>query len=446
MKCRHGVLAIAINVLLMGNVQANDPFAELDQAVTEMSADHTDEFTQWYAQHIEEFNQWQMANLARWDKQKQSALNTWGDTSTDSQGVIVVYDPQQASRTVIDLEKGEITISYKLPETPVGEQAAAKPAAKPAVELEKIDQVIAKNSQLLNDMGIDTPKKVTAQQVEVKALTPDQNELAKVKQEIKAQTDRQMSQLDIYVEQDEKPVLTQAQKDVLIAKQKQIMKENEAKRLKQMESNFAQTQVKFQRSSAQVVEYKSSIPKSAMSDRAKHYLPFIYAESEKHELPAPLVLAIMHTESHFNPKAKSHVPAYGLMQIVPTTAGHDVNKLFRGKDKPMKASELYNPKINIETGTAYLKILDSRYLRGIKDEDSATYAVIAAYNTGSGNIAKAFGERSVRAAIKKINAMSSEQVYYHLLANLPYEETRNYLKKVNKRMQSYQQHETYSMI
>jgi membrane-bound lytic murein transglycosylase C len=112
----------------------------------------------------------------------------------------------------------------------------------------------------------------------------------------------------------------------------------------------------------------------------------------------------------------------------------------------MKENELYNPKINIETGTAYLKILESRYLRGIENPQSAIYAIIAAYNTGSGNVAKAFGERSVRAAVKKINTMSSEQVYKHLLANLPYKETRNYLKKVNKVMQSYQQHQTYTMI
>ncbi|GAL02495.1 membrane-bound lytic murein transglycosylase E [Photobacterium aphoticum] len=440
MKCRHGVLAIAINLLLMGNVQANDPFAELDQAVSEMSADHSEEFNQWYAQHIEEFNQWQMANLEKWDKQKNNALNTWGDTSTDSQDVLVVYDAQQGSRTVIDLEKGEIRISYKLPE-----KTASTPAKETAAEVAKIDQVIAKNSALLNEMGIDTPK-VTAKQVEVKAIAPAQAELEKVKQEIKDQTDRQMSQLDIYVEQDEQPMMTDAQKDALLARQKQIMKQNEAKRLQQMEQNFAQTQVKFQRSSSRMVEYTSSIPKSAVSDRAKNYMPYIYAESDKHELPAPLVLAIMHTESHFNPKAKSHVPAYGLMQIVPTTAGHDVNKLFRGKDKPMKPSELYNPKINIETGTAYLKILEGRYLRGIENEESATYAVIAAYNTGSGNVAKAFGERSVRAAINKINTMTPNQVYHHLMANLPYEETRNYLEKVNKRMQTYQQHETYSMI
>lgn len=443
MKFRHGVLAVAINVFLMGNVHANDPFAELDQEVGQLTADHTEEFTQWYANHLKEFNQWQMAYLQEWDKQKEDALNDWGDAKTDSQDVIVVYDTKNASRTVIDLENGEITINYKLPQS---ETATSKTSQQTAAELVIINQVIEKNNQLWQDVGITEPVKATLQEVEVKDIELAQNELAKVKQEIKAQTDRQMSQLDIYVEQDSQQLLAEKQKAELLEDQKQIMKANEAKRLAKIEQNFNQSEVKFQGSSAKIVEYKTKIPSTAVSKRAQNYMPYIYAESEKRQLPAPLVLAIMHTESHFNPKAKSHVPAYGLMQIVPTTAGHDVNKLYRGKDKPMKENELYNPKINIETGTAYLKILESRYLRGIDNPQSAIYAIIAAYNTGSGNVAKAFGERSVRAAVKKINTMSSEQVYKHLLANLPYKETRNYLKKVNKAMQSYQQHQTYTMI
>ena len=436
---RQGLCAIAISLAFAGGATANDPFAELDQEVQQLSADHSEEFNLWYTEHIREFSEWQMAYLEQWDEQQQGTVEKWGDGKVPSQNIIVVYDAKKSARTVIDLEKGEITVNYKLPEANKEEADIS-----PQQELVVINQLIEQNSQLIEDVGITEPLVVGTQQIEVKEIEPQPQVLDSIKQEIKAQTERQMNQLDIYVEQDS--VISAQQKDVLVAQQKQVMMDNEAERLAKAEQHFNQSKVKFQRSSSRVVEYKAKIPSSAVSERAKNYLPYIYAETEKHQLSAPLVLAIMHTESHFNPKAKSHVPAYGLMQIVPTTAGHDVNKLYRGKDKPMKPKELYNPQINIETGTAYLDILQNRYLRGIKDPESATYSVIAAYNTGSGNIAKAFGEKRVSAAVRKINTMDAEQVYQHLIKHLPYKETRNYLIKVNKRMQSYQQQQTYSMI
>lgn len=437
MKIRYGMLAVAINLVMAGSpVYANDPFAELDQEVAQLNADDSDEFNQWYAEHIREFNAWQMAYLKDWDEKSQASVEQWGDAKTNSQDVIVIYDNEQSARTVIDLDKGEITINYKLP---------TNAEKEPEKELAVINSVIADNGELLKEIGLDKPLKAKEKDISVKPLEVDKAAIAQVKAEIQAQTDRQMSQLDIYAEQ-QPAVVPEAAKSEIIAQQKQLMEQNEMKRVAQFEASMQQSQAKFQRSSSRMVEYTAAIPSSAVSERAKNYIPFVYVESEKYQLPVPLVLAIMHTESHFNPKAKSYVPAYGLMQIVPTTAGHDVNKLYRGKDQPMKPTELYNPQINIETGTAYLKILQSRYLRGIKDPESAVYSVIAAYNTGSGNIAKAFGERSVSAAVKKINSMTPDQVYHHLMANLPYTETRNYLKKVNKRMQAYEQQQHYSMI
>ena len=245
-----------------------------------------------------------------------------------------------------------------------------------------------------------------------------------------------MSQLDMFVAQGSS-VLSEQKTEQLVSQQKEEMNKQKEKRIVKVKQALVQQEEKLKKAPRKVVAYTVKIPKSSLSERANKYLPAIKKEAGKRQLSPALVLAIMHEESHFNPKAKSHVPAYGLMQIVPTTAGHDVNKLYRGKDKPMRENDLYDPAVNIETGSAYLKILQSRYLKGIKDPQSATYSIIAAYNTGSGNVAKAFGERRVSRAIKKINSMSSDEVYQRLIKNLPYEETRNYLKKVNDRMQTY---------
>ena len=94
---------------------------------------------------------------------------------------------------------------------------------------------------------------------------------------------------------------------------------------------------------------------------------------------------------------------------------------------------------NIEVGATYLNILYYRYLRGIKNEDSRLFCTIAAYNTGAGNVAKAFtGKRRLKSALAKINALSPQEVYDHLIEHLPYEETRKYLAKVTKRIPKYQ--------
>jgi membrane-bound lytic murein transglycosylase C len=105
----------------------------------------------------------------------------------------------------------------------------------------------------------------------------------------------------------------------------------------------------------------------------------------------------------------------------------------------VSGSYLYNSKNNIKMGTAYLHILNYKYLRGIKNPLTRLYCTIAAYNTGAGNIAWAFTHtHNMKKAAPIINGMSSSEVYDHLLANLRYEEPKRYLVKVTKRMLSYQ--------
>lgn len=190
-----------------------------------------------------------------------------------------------------------------------------------------------------------------------------------------------------------------------------------------------------------VINYKISLPNNSLAKRASHYQPLALQESDKWSIDSALVMAIMHSESAFRPEAKSFVPAFGLMQIVPTTAGHDVNRQVRHLDAPMKESDLYQPPINVETGTAYINILQTKYLKNIDNKQSLLYCTIAAYNTGAGNVARAFNsDRStnINKATQKINQLTPEQVYQTLMDNLPYDETKTYLKKVTSRLSLYQ--------
>lgn len=164
---------------------------------------------------------------------------------------------------------------------------------------------------------------------------------------------------------------------------------------------------------------------------------YVLTNSRRFEQEPALVYAIMEAESSFNPYAMSHVPAYGLMQIVPTTAGRDVHRLLYNRDGTPSRDYLFVPENNIRMGTAYLHILDSRYLKMVENQASREYCVIAAYNTGSGNVLKAFADNRQQ-AVGAINNNSPRQNYNHLVRHLPYRETRQYLPKVVELKKKYQ--------
>lgn len=192
-------------------------------------------------------------------------------------------------------------------------------------------------------------------------------------------------------------------------------------------------------SKGQVVKAVYKLKTTDVSAKVKEILPNVMQVAAKEKIPPALVLAIIKNESAFNPLARSHIPAYGLMQIVPSSAGKDATAYLFGEAKVLSSSYLYTPDKNMVVGAAYLHILNYRYLKHIENPESRLYCTIAAYNTGSGNVAKAFtGKNSVVKAAPLINQKTPSQVYDHLVARLPYDETKNYLKKVNNSYREYQ--------
>ena len=59
----------------------------------------------------------------------------------------------------------------------------------------------------------------------------------------------------------------------------------------------------------------------------------------------------------------------------------DVYRYLYKKSRLLPPSYLYNPNNNIKLGTAYLRLIYSKYLKDIKDPTSRLYCTIAAYNT-----------------------------------------------------------------
>ena len=172
-----------------------------------------------------------------------------------------------------------------------------------------------------------------------------------------------------------------------------------------------------------------------LDKRAHKYLPMVRKAAEKYNVDASLIPAIMQIESSFNPYAVSHSDALGLMQVVQHTAGLDVFRMKGKWGKPSR-SYLFDPENNIDTGTAYLSILQDNYLAGIANPVSRRYAVITAYNGGAGSVLRVFSSDKDR-AFAQINALSPNEVYQTLTTRHPSAESRRYLYKVSNAQRSY---------
>lgn len=167
------------------------------------------------------------------------------------------------------------------------------------------------------------------------------------------------------------------------------------------------------------------------------YGEYVAIFAKQYQLEQALIFAIIKTESSFNPYAVSHIPAYGLMQVVPTSAGRDVYRTLNNQDGIPTKEMLFVPKTNIQYGSTYLNILFTRYITGVKNSLSHEYCVIAAYNTGSGNVLSVFDKDRIK-AVQVINSMTSAEVYRKLRTSLKYEEARNYLQKVTTAKKEFQ--------
>ena len=170
--------------------------------------------------------------------------------------------------------------------------------------------------------------------------------------------------------------------------------------------------------------------------QAEKYRSVVLRYAEQYQMSPSLVFAIIRTESNFNPYAVSSVPAYGLMQLVPTSGGREAYRRAKGQDVAPTRDYLFDPQNNVELGTAYLNVLMFNQLEEVANQVSREYCVIAAYNTGPGNVLRTFSKNRTT-AVAQINGLQPATLYDKLRSNLPYQETRNYLEKVTTYRKSY---------
>jgi soluble lytic murein transglycosylase-like protein len=187
-----------------------------------------------------------------------------------------------------------------------------------------------------------------------------------------------------------------------------------------------------------VVAITMELVEDHIPKRAEKFKEMISKHSAAYSVDEPLIYAIMEQESAFNPMAQSWVPAYGLMQLVPKSGGRDAYRYVHKTDAIPSADFLFNPDNNIQLGTGYLKLLMSTTFKKVEDPRCRMLCAIAAYNTGAGNVSRAInGTTNISKAIPSINKMSYDQLFNHLKASLPHDETKDYIQKVTSKMQKY---------
>ena len=136
------------------------------------------------------------------------------------------------------------------------------------------------------------------------------------------------------------------------------------------------------------------------------YLDVVEEAAKANELDPLLILSIMREESRFASDARSVAGALGLMQLMPQTAAR-ISK--RAKVALSHSAELYDARTNVLIGSYYLSML-------VKHFGSAPPA-IASYNAG---------EEIVKEWLSAGKYRSMDE----FVEDIPYDETRNYVKKV----------------
>lgn len=353
-----------------------------------------DSFQTFQKSSEELWNIYDKANEEAFNNFKKAIEEKWGDGNfwESTQKKWVEYNADGESRSEVDFDNNEATVQVIVDKDDAGNDALIKDKVASAVE----ELALNKGNTKDYSTEYEKPKELS-----------------------------------------DKPIL----EDQLETKDgKSVTSKNVKEYTKEVVDNtkIEKQPVKTKEGEKVIVSVKVPLAKNSVQTRALTVMNDVNKNAERFQVYPELILAVIETESSFNPKARSHIPAYGYMQIVPKYAGRDAYQYLYKEDKILNENYLYDGTKNIELGSTYLHLLFKRYFNKIENPKSRVYCAICAYNTGAGNVSRAFiGTTKIGNAIPEINKMTDEEVYHHLLKKLPYEETQKYLVKVHERMNKY---------
>lgn len=137
------------------------------------------------------------------------------------------------------------------------------------------------------------------------------------------------------------------------------------------------------------------------------YLELISDSATKANLDVALPLSIIRQESAFNPEARSHAEAYGLMQLLPEVAKQYKKRAHVEFQNPQ---ELFTPEVNVPIGCVFLSDLFKKWSQKF-------IPAVASYNSSARSVKNWLLTRTIQDPLMFIE-------------EIPYEETRGYVKLV----------------
>ncbi|MBU4420515.1 MAG: transglycosylase SLT domain-containing protein [Proteobacteria bacterium] len=331
-----------------------------------------EEFSKIMQDSEKEWNEWEAKQEEAWNKHKKEVEDKWDSFVTSTQKDWVDYSDDKESRSSVDFRDGFI------------EMEAVIPADKKGAVEEAKKRIKEQTRKLFSDKN-KAGEKLLENQVKDKSGKPVAD--ANVEQFIK-------SEVLPKIKAEDKPYI-------------------------------AKDGVKRQKYKARI-----ALISEHLRIRAGRYLPIVQRNAERFNVSPQLIMAVVHTESYFNPMAVSHCGAIGLMQIIPRYAGCDAYKYIYDKEKILDSAYLYKPENNIELGAAYLHLLKRKHFSSIPTDPKNRYLTVCGYNWGPGAMRKKILEKY------NVGNMSDADLFGLLRKKTP-KETSDYLKRVTERMPLY---------
>ena len=146
-----------------------------------------------------------------------------------------------------------------------------------------------------------------------------------------------------------------------------------------------------------------SSERAALSRRKHAVMPLVKDAAKEFDIPAAMILAVIHTESDFRPDAVSDAGAKGLMQLMPDTFSWLCDRL----NEAHPPNKIFDPATNIRYGTYYLSYLYEKF--------GSWRVALAAYNAGEGRVGEWLADPTL--------------TLDGTLRHIPYPETAAYVKR-----------------